>query len=130
MERLLAIAVGGALGALLRYGVGTGVDRWLGRDFPWGILLVNVSGSVAMGAAYALLVERELLNPALRAVLMVGLLGAFTTFSTFSLDTVHLLERGEALRALVNVTAGVLLCVGDCWAGLLLARQLLVELCA
>ncbi len=124
MERLLAIAVGGALGALLRYGVGTGVDRWLGRDFPWGILLVNVSGSVAMGAAYALLVERELLNPALRAVLMVGLLGAFTTFSTFSLDTVHLLERGEALRALVNVAAGVLLCVGGCWAGLLLARQL------
>ena len=124
MDRLLAIALGGALGALLRYGVGTGVDRWLGRAFPWGTLLINASGSLAMGMLYVLLVERGLLSPPLRAVLMVGLLGAFTTFSTFSLETVHLLERGEAGRAAANVFVSAGLCVFGCWLGLALAREL------
>jgi len=127
MERALAlaaVAAGGAAGALLRFGVSSGADRLLGRAFPWSTLLINVTGSLALGALYALLVERELFSPALRGLLMVGLLGAFTTFSTFSLETVHLLERGELARALAYVAASVLLCVAGCWLGLHLARQL------
>ena len=76
-----------------------------------------------MGVLYVLLVERELLPATARAVLMVGLLGAFTTFSTFSLETVHLLERGELFRAISNVAASAVLCVLACGIGVQISRQ-------
>jgi CrcB protein len=122
--QILAIAGGGAIGALARFYVSTGVYRLLGRDFPWGTLSVNVLGSFAMGLLFVLLLERSLVSAEVRSALLVGFLGAFTTFSTFSLETLTLVEQGEMLRALLNVTASVLLCIAACWAGIIAARAL------
>ncbi|MGB5833244.1 MAG: fluoride efflux transporter CrcB [Thiohalocapsa sp.] len=124
MLQILAIAGGGAIGAVARFLVSTGVYRLLGRDFPWGTLVVNVLGSFAMGLLFVLLLERSLMAPELRAAIMVGFLGSFTTFSTFSMETLTLVEQGEALRALLNVAVSVLLCLVACWAGIVAARAL------
>lgn len=124
MIRTLAIATGGALGALLRFWISNGVHLLLGRDFPWGTLSVNVLGSLAMGLLYVLLFERMDVSVETRALLLIGLLGAFTTFSTFSIETLNLIEAGEQLRALLNVAASVVLCLAAAWAGMLLGRQM------
>lgn len=124
MIQWLAIALGGALGAVLRYGVSTGVHHWWGREFPWGTLVVNVLGSLLMGLLFILLVERMAATPALRAFWLVGLLGAFTTFSTFSLETLNLMQAGELGRAAANVLLSVLLCIGAAGMGMALGRQL------
>lgn len=124
MSQLVAIAAGGALGALLRFWVASGVAAWLGRGFPYGTLLVNVSGSFAIGVLYILLLERADVGAVWRLFLMTGLLGAFTTFSTFSLETLVLIESGEYLKAGVNVLLSVMLCLAAAYAGILLGRQL------
>lgn len=120
----LAIALGGAAGALMRYWVSTAVYAWLGRGFPWGTLAVNVAGSLAMGVLYILLLERLTTGPEIRALLLVGLLGAFTTFSTFSIETFNLIEQAEVGKALLNVGVSVVACVLAAWAGVILGRQL------
>jgi len=122
--QLIAIAVGGAVGALLRYGVSVGVAGLLGRGFPYGTLAVNVLGCLAMGILYVLLLERLALGAEWRAALLVGLLGAFTTFSTFSMETLLLVENGEQLRALGNIAATVVLCLLATWVGIVLGRSL------
>jgi CrcB protein len=122
--QLLAIAGGGALGALARFLVSNGVYRLLGRDFPWGTLSVNLLGSFAMGLLFVLLLERSLLAPEPRAAIMIGFLGSFTTFSTFSLETLTLVEQGEILPALANVVVSVVVCIAACWAGIAAARAL------
>lgn len=122
--QLIAIAVGGAVGALLRYGVSVGVAGLLGRGFPYGTLAVNVLGCLAMGILYVLLLERLALGAEWRAALLVGLLGAFTTFSTFSMETLLLVENGEQLRALGNIAATVVLCLLATWVGIVLGRNL------
>ncbi len=124
MLQLLAIAGGGALGALARFFVSNGVYRLLGRDFPWGTLSVNVLGSFAMGLLFVLLLERSLAAPELRAAIQIGFLGSFTTFSTFSLETLTLMEQGDMLPALLNVGASVVVCIAACWAGIVAARAL------
>lgn len=124
MTQLLAVAAGGALGALLRYGVSLGVHGLLGRGFPYGTLTVNVTGSFAMGLLYVLLLERSALAPEWRLALLVGLLGAFTTFSSFAIETLVLVEEGAHLRALANVIASVVTCLVACWAGLWIGRAL------
>ena len=124
MTRTLSIAAGGACGALLRYWVSTGVHALLGRDFPYGTLVVNVLGSALMGAGYVVLFERLAVTEALRAALLIGLLGAFTTFSTFSIETLTLVEEGERWKAAVNAVLSVVCCLFACWIGLGLARQL------
>jgi len=122
--RLIAIALGGAAGALLRYWMSTGVHRFTGQNFPYGTLTVNVLGSFLMGIFYVLLIERADLPVEYRAALLVGLLGAFTTFSTFSIETLQLLEAGDLLRAFANIIVSVTLCLTVCWLGLILGRQL------
>ncbi len=124
MSQLFAIAVGGAFGALMRFFVSTGTYLLLGRGFPYGTLMVNVLGSLLMGALFVVLSERLALGPEWRAGLLVGLLGAFTTFSTFSLETLVLLEEGRWLTASANVFVSVLLCLLATWIGLTLARQI------
>ena len=96
----------------------------MGAAFPYGTLVVNVIGSLLMGFLYIWLIERMAAGPALRAFLMVGVLGAFTTFSTFSIETLNLLESGQAGRALINVLASVLVCISAAAIGVLAARQL------
>lgn len=122
--RILLIAAGGAAGALLRYWVQNSVHSLLGREFPFGTLVVNVVGSFLVGFLYAYLVERIGISQELRLALIVGLLGAFTTFSAFSLDTLVLFENGHSLRAAVNVMASVILCLVGCWLGLIIGRQI------
>jgi fluoride exporter len=124
MTQLLAIAAGGAVGALLRYGTSVAVHSRLGAAFPYGTLTVNILGSLLMGFLYIWLTERLAAGPALRAFLLIGVLGAFTTFSTFSIETVNLMEAGHAGKALVNVLVSVIVCVTAAALGVLAARQL------
>jgi len=124
MTQILAIAGGGAVGALLRFWVSGGVYSLLGRGFPYGTLVVNVAGSLAMGFLYVLLIERLNVSVEWRAALMVGLLGAFTTFSTFSIETLTLIEGGELLKAVINMVVSVVACVAAAWLGLIFGRAL------
>jgi len=122
--QIFAIAVGGAAGALLRFFMSNGVYKMLGRDFPYGTLAVNVLGSLLIGVLFILLIEKLAVAAEWRAGLMVGLLGAFTTFSTFSLETFSLLEDGAFLKAGLNVFLSVVLCLAATWLGISLGRQL------
>jgi CrcB protein len=87
-------------------------------------LSVNVLGSFVMGLLFVLLLERSLLAAELRAAILIGFLGSFTTFSTFSLETLTLMEQGEMLPALLNIAVSVLVCIAACWAGIAAARAL------
>jgi CrcB protein len=95
-----------------------------GREFPYGTLVVNVLGSLVMGWLYILLLERLSVGPEVRGLLLIGFLGAFTTFSTFSIETLNLLEQGAHWKAAVNVVASVLACIGATWLGVVLGRTL------
>ncbi len=108
----------------MRYWVSTAVYGWLGRGFPWGTLAVNLSGSLAMGFLYVLLLERLTTGPEVRAFLLIGFLGAFTTFSTFSLETLNLIEQGEPGKAMLNMGLSVAACLGAAWLGVMLGRLL------
>lgn len=119
MTQILLVALGGAVGSLARYGVGLAAARLLGLAFPWGTLIVNVAGGLAMGALAAR-VGPEQEN--LRLLLGVGALGGFTTFSAFSLETVRLMQHANA-SAMLYVAASLGLSVGACWLGLVLGRQ-------
>ena len=120
--QIVAIATGGAVGALLRFWVSSGIHGVAGRSFPYGTLTVNVLGSLLIGILYVAFNERLDVSPHWRALLLVGVLGAFTTFSTFSMETLELLEKGDFVKAVVNVLLNVVLCVGAAWVGVLAAR--------
>lgn len=124
MNQVLAIAGGGALGALLRYWASTGVYALTGRAFPYGTLFVNVLGSLLIGFLYVWLLERMSGGVALRAFLLIGVLGSFTTFSTFSLETLNLIEAGQPGRAAMNMLVSVVICVAAAALGVQTARQL------
>ncbi|RKT47541.1 fluoride efflux transporter CrcB [Thiocapsa rosea] len=124
MLQLIAIAAGGALGSLARFGMSSAVYAWLGRGFPWGTLAVNLLGSFLMGLLFVLLIERLSWAPEWRGAILIGFLGAFTTFSTFSIETLNLLEEGAMMAAFLNMVLSVWLCVLVCWAGIILGRSL------
>ncbi len=126
MGTLVAIALGGALGSLARYGVTVGFESLLGRDFPYGIFIANIAGSFAIGICFVLLMERALLTEVWRSFLMVGFLGAFTTFSTFSLQAVGLIQEGRMLEAGIYILGSVILSLLGFVAGMLLTRELSV----
>lgn len=125
MKIVLAIALGGGLGAVARHYLNAVVARLAGGDFPWGILLVNVLGSLIMGVLVEWMALRGTVSAEARAFLTVGILGGFTTFSSFSLDAWALLERGETTAALAYVAASVLLALAAFGAGLHLTRMVL-----
>ena len=124
LRNMLFVALGGALGALARFGVANMVHALWPSRFPFATLAINLSGSFAIGLLYVLIAERAVLHADWRSVAMVGFLGAYTTFSTFSLESVTLLEHGYAGQALGYMLASVLLCVGGAWGGIVLARLL------
>lgn len=117
----LAVAAGGALGAMARYGAGVAATRAFGPNFPYGTLGVNVIGCFAMGLLIGLFAMKEPVDPALKLFLTTGFLGGFTTFSAFSLETILLYDRKPALAALY-VAASVILSLAACWAGMRVMR--------
>lgn len=127
MKHLLMIAVGGAGGALCRYGLvnlitGLGHSRFIPSALPLGTITVNVIGSFLIGIMYVLITEKLALHADWRSIAVVGFLGAFTTFSTFSLEAITLLENGQLLNALVYVGISVVVCVFATWLAMTLTR--------
>jgi CrcB protein len=115
----LFVALGGALGSVARYAVAVGATRWLGAGFPWGTLFVNVAGSFAIGLLAALVTSdgRPALGVDARAFIMIGVLGGFTTFSSFSLDTLTLARHGALGAAAANAGLSMALCLAAVWLG-------------
>lgn len=120
------VFIGAGLGGVLRHGVNITVARWFGTGFPWGTLTVNIVGSLAMGLLAGFFAFRDGVNwtQHARLFLTTGVLGGFTTFSTFSLDVALLLERGETGSATIYALASLIVSVLALFAGLLLVRAL------
>lgn len=126
MTHWWAIALGGGLGSVLRYAVSALTHSRISTDFPYGTLVVNVTGSFLIGLLYVLLTERETLDPVWRAGLIIGVLGGFTTFSSFSLETLNLLLGGALGKAALNILLSVGACLVATWAGVVSARNLYI----
>lgn len=124
MRLIMLVALGGAVGSVLRYGVNSAGLAWLGPGFPWWTLAVNVLGSFAMGIVAAGMLLRGGSDD-VRALVATGVLGGFTTFSAFSLDFAQLLERGQSASALAYAGVSVALSLAAVFAGLALARAVL-----
>jgi len=125
MKLIIAIALGGAFGAVGRHYVGVMAIKLFGHGFPWGTLTVNIAGSLLMGVLIEWMALSWSPSPEVRALLTVGVLGAFTTFSTFSLDTVALYERGMIGAAALYVGASVICSIAALLIGLRLMRLVL-----
>ncbi len=121
MQTVLAVAAGGALGALSRYWLAAILNNKADK-LPIGTLTCNVVGSLLMGVLFVLIMEKAKLSPELRPLLMVGFLGAFTTFSSFSLETVTLLQEGHIMSALIYVLLSVSMCIAALSAGIWFTR--------
>jgi len=125
IKMLMAVASGGALGAVLRYSVTSFVGQWAGHGFPWGTLTVNIVGSFVLGALIEIMALQWSPCEAVRAFIVVGVLGAFTTFSTFSLDIQTLIARDQMMLAVVYVGGSVSIGFAALMAGMMLFRQVL-----
>lgn len=125
MGSVLAVAAGGAIGAVARYGVYVAAGRWLAHGFPWATLIVNVLGSLVLALLVELMAHRWQVSPEVRAFLAVGVMGSFTTFSTYALDVVSLAGRSEWGAAAAYALASVVFSVGAFLIGLRLGRYLL-----
>jgi CrcB protein len=119
------IALGSALGGVARYLLGGVIQRASESTFPLGTLVINVTGSFLLGLLYRYAAESAAVTPEVRAMLTIGICGGYTTFSTFSYETVRLLEDGEYPRALAYVGLSVLLSVGGAILGIAVGRELL-----
>jgi CrcB protein len=125
VANILLVGFGGFAGAIARYLLGGWIlHHSLGAKFPWSTFTVNVLGCLLMGVLSALIERLDLFSPHARLLLLTGLLGGFTTFSAFGLETVYLLRRGETWIALTYVTSSVVCCVLALWAGLKLLENL------
>lgn len=111
------------MGAVLRFLAGQGIQNWLGKEFPYGTLFVNVSGCFAIGILFVVIMERAALSAEWRTFLIVGVLGGYTTFSSFSLETISLLARGDLLKAGMNIVLSVVLCLAATGLGIAAVRQ-------
>ena len=126
LERSLWLSLGGMLGANARYWLGTWIQQKSGSEFPWGTLVINVSGSFVLGLFMTLVTER--LEPAhastLRLLVAVGFIGAYTTFSTFEYETLAMLEVGSFIRAAMNVLVSVMFGLIGVWLGAVIGRAI------
>ena len=119
----IAIALGGGIGAVMRYGITLLVQSWTGPGFPYGTLVVNVIGSLLIGFVVVFLNHRYHGNEVLRLFLVIGILGGFTTFSTFSLDTIYLMQSGYLVKAMWNILVSFSACVFAVYLGMEIARS-------
>jgi len=124
IRQLAAIAIGGAAGAVMRWLVASGIQRMVGGAFPWGTFAVNALGSFLLGFLFVWLIERSTAGELVRLAITVGFMGAFTTFSTYSLESVRLLQEGAFSIAFGNIFGQVLLCLLLTWLGIQIARIL------
>jgi len=125
MNQILAVALGGSFGAVTRFLVSSGIYQWLGRGFPYGTLVVNIMGSFLLGLlTETLILQRITITFEYRAAILIGFIGSFTTFSTFSLETFYLLEQGHLSKAALNIAVSISACVLAIWLGLLCGRGL------
>jgi CrcB protein len=124
MRIILAVAFGGAVGATARYLMAGQVGRWFGTNFPWGTLAVNVLGCLIMGLLVELMALKWSVTPGMRAFLTVGVLGGFTTFSSFALDTATLAARHDTMATGFYVAGSVALSILGFYAGMILVRHL------
>jgi CrcB protein len=123
MNTALAIAAGGAAGAVLRHFLNNAVTGMAGGDFPWGILAINILGSLAMGLMVGFFAQFHDPGQTVKAFLTVGVLGGFTTFSSFSLDAVMLFERGAIIQAAAYVGASLIVSLAALAGGMYLMRM-------
>jgi len=123
VNSMLIVAVGGAVGSVFRYLVGVWAVRLFGPAFPWGTLAINITGSFAIGLFLEMILRRFGGSTELRLLLMTGLCGGFTTFSSFSLDFVGLVERGAIQMGIVYVIASVVLSILATFLGLFIGRM-------
>ena len=121
--KVMVLSLGGALGVNVRYWMGAWISRWASPQFPWPTFTINVSGSFAIGFL-AVLLARWLPHPNIRLLVIVGFLGGYTTFSSYSYETLTLAERGELALAFVYVTSSVILGLAAVGSGAALARML------
>jgi|SRR5215204_5830226 len=122
MSKLLLVGLAGLVGTLSRYWLSGAVSHRYGDKFPWGTLLVNLIGCFLVGLFFYFLQERSTVNETVRAVILIGLLGGFTTFSSFGLQTFTLLQHGEFGLAALNITASNLVGLFLVWAGYTIAK--------
>ncbi len=119
------IFFGAGLGGVFRFWVASFTYWLVGRNFPYGTLVVNISGCFLMGLLFVLLLERiDGIGPQLRSLLLIGFLGGYTTFSSFSIETLNLFESGATLAGILNILLSVLLCISATWLGVMGGRQL------
>ena len=121
---VFAIGVGGFFGAISRYLVANRISLWLDSPFPFGTLVVNALGSFLLGFLSRFLLEHLVVEETVRIGILVGFLGAFTTFSTFSYESVALLQEGDMFRATANILANAIICISLCLLGLQLAKSI------
>ncbi len=124
MQKIILIGLAGLIGTLCRYWLSGLVARQFGETFPWGTLVVNVLGCFLAGSLFYLMEERFQVSPTLRTIIFIGLLGGFTTFSSFGLQTFTLLREGEFALATLNVTLSNVLGLLMLWAGYSLVKAL------
>lgn len=125
MTNSLLIFLGAGLGGVCRYWLSNGIYWLVGRQFPYGTLFVNVTGSFLMGLLFVLLMERfDGIGPQLRSLLLIGFLGGYTTFSSFSVETLTLFENGAWLGGCLNILLSIVLCISLAWLGIIGGRQL------
>ena len=120
--KLATVAAGGALGASLRYMAAALTHSVMGEDFPYGTMVVNIVGSLVIGYLLVLLPDSEESIPFLRLLLITGVLGGFTTYSAFSIETLQLIQDGHLTKAGLNVVLTLVLCFLAVWGGFLLGR--------
>ena len=122
MENILIIGLGGFIGAVLRYQVSGWAYQAMGTDFPYGTLVVNIAGSFVLGLFLTFAEGKFMVSPVMRSFIAIGILGAFTTFSTFSFETVQLMQSGSYISAVLNIVLSLALGIPAVMGGILIAK--------